>query len=66
VFGAAALFTRADEFDTLRLRWRDMLTQGTNSSLGDPLYATWIDSVGSGARSLEHAQHQCSTRLWSA
>src|SRR5438552_1387404 len=36
----------ADEFDTLRLRWRDMLTFGTNSNPADTNYSAWISSVG--------------------
>ena len=45
-----AVAARADEFDLLRLKWRDMLTQGTNASVADPLYAGWISSVGSDAQ----------------
>ena len=48
---AAGLARAADEFDALRLRWRDALTQGTNASLGNPLYLNWINSVGSSAQS---------------
>ena len=36
----------ADEFDSLRLRWRDMLTFGTNSNPADTDYSAWISSVG--------------------
>lgn len=41
---------RADEFDTLRLKWRDLLTQGTNASPADPLYAGWIADVAASAQ----------------
>jgi hyaluronate lyase len=45
-----ALAATADEFDTLRLRWRDMLTMGTNANPADPNYAGWISSIGSTAQ----------------
>src|SRR2546423_15430591 len=41
----------ADEFDTLRLRWRDMLTFGTNSNPADTNYSAWISSVGTAGAS---------------
>ena len=40
----------ADELDTLRLKWRDMLTMGTNVNAADPLYADWISSVANSAQ----------------
>src|SRR5207237_6170610 len=40
-----ALCSSADEFDTLRLRWRDMLTFGTNATKSDTNYFNWISSV---------------------
>ncbi len=49
-FMAAMLFSppalSADEFDTLRLKWREMLTLGTNANPADPNYAGWISSIG--------------------
>src|SRR5207249_1376981 len=33
------------------LKWRDMLTQGTNSSRSDPLYSNWIAQVESTGQS---------------
>jgi len=47
---AAATLARADEFDTLRLKWRDLLTLGTNVVPADPLYATWTSSIGTTAQ----------------
>ncbi len=37
--------SRGDEFDSLRGRWRDMLTFGTNSTKSDPTYSNWIATV---------------------
>ena len=70
IFTAAlsAMGTRADEFDTLRLKWRDMITQGTNFNQYDPLYSAWIASVESTARSYSNSLNTSSNRtyLWSA
>lgn len=65
---AAGLARAADEFDALRLRWRDSLTQGTNASLGNPLYLNWINSVGSSAQSHWNSLNTDPGRtyLWSA
>src|ERR1043166_4049925 len=69
---AAVLVTtacvRASEFDTLRLRWRDMLTQGTNANLSDGLYTAWINSVGSTAQSYWNSLNTSPSRtyLWSS
>lgn len=64
---AVAMLARADEFDTLRLRWRDMLTQGTNASSSDPLYQSWISQVGSTANSFLNSMNTSPGRtfLWS-
>ena len=64
---AAVLVARADEFDTLRLKWKDMLTQGTNFSQYDPLYSAWIASVESTTRSYSNSLITASNRtyLWS-
>src|SRR6185436_20778631 len=34
-----------NEFDDLRQKWRDMLTQGTNVTRVDPLYSNWMAQV---------------------
>ena len=59
---------RAGEFDTLRLRWRDLLTQGTNASFSNPLYQNWISSVGNSAQSYWSTMNTSPTRtnLWNA
>ena len=59
---------RADEFDTLRLKWRDMVTQGTNASAFDPLYSPWITSLGSMSQSYWNSMSPSAgrTNLWSA
>ncbi len=64
---AAAGMARADEYDTLRLRWRDLLTQGTNASFSNPLYSAWISSVGTTATSYKNSLNTSPTRtnLWS-
>jgi len=40
---------RADEFDDLRLRWRDMLTGGTNLDLGDAVVQSRLNSIANTA-----------------
>jgi len=57
---------RASEFDTLRLRWRDLLTQGTNASFANPLYQNWINSIGNSAQSYWSSMNTSPTRtnLW--
>ncbi len=64
---ATATVARADEFDTLRLKWRDMLTQGTNAGLASPLYSNWVVSVGSTAQSYWNSLNTSPNRtnLWS-
>ncbi|HEY0549621.1 MAG TPA: polysaccharide lyase 8 family protein, partial [Verrucomicrobiae bacterium] len=64
---AAAGIARADEYDTLRLRWRDLITQGTNANFSDPLYSAWIDSVGTTATSYRNSLNASPNRtyLWS-
>ena len=58
---------RADDFDALRGKWRDMLTQGTNASPANPLYSAWINSVGSTAQSYWNSLNTSPSRtnLWS-
>lgn len=41
---------RADEFDVLRLKWRDLLTLGTNVQPSDPLYSNWVTSIAANAQ----------------
>ncbi len=67
-FLLAAFSAQAGEFDTLRLRWRDLLTQGTNASFSNPLYQSWISSVGNSAQSYWSTMNTSPTRtnLWSA
>ena len=48
---ATAVSARPDDFDALRLKWRDMLTQGTNCNPAIPLYSNWIAEVESSAYS---------------
>ncbi|HWN93782.1 MAG TPA: polysaccharide lyase family 8 super-sandwich domain-containing protein, partial [Methylomirabilota bacterium] len=64
---ATTMPAHADEFDTLRLKWRDMLTQGTNASLANPLYSNWIVSVGATAQSYRNSLNTSPNRtnLWS-
>ncbi|HEY0455928.1 MAG TPA: hypothetical protein VGE41_06105, partial [Verrucomicrobiae bacterium] len=50
VFGET-FSARADEFDGLRLKWRNMLTMGTNANSTDTNYAPWISAVSSVAQS---------------
>jgi len=40
---------RADEFDDLRLKWRDLLTGGTNLNLADALVQSRLASIASAA-----------------
>src|SRR5882672_9839333 len=47
---AAAMEARANDFDVLRVKWCEMLTQGTNSNRLDPLYSNWITQVESTAQ----------------
>ena len=67
-FLLSAFSSRAGEFDTLRLRWRDLLTQGTNASFSNPLYQNWISSVGNSAQSYWSTMNTSPTRtnLWNA
>src|SRR2546426_10394301 len=57
----------ADEFDTLRLNWRDMLTMGTNANPVDPMYSGWISNIASTAQSFwnKMAVNTGRTYLWS-
>jgi len=40
-----ATAAHANDYDALRLKWCDMLTQGTNADRGHPLYSNWIAEV---------------------
>jgi hyaluronate lyase len=62
-----ALSARADEFDTLRLKWRDMLTMGANANPADSSYFEWISSIESVAQNYWSSMKTNSTRtcLWS-
>ena len=62
-----ALSARADEFDTLRLKWRDMLTMGANANPADSSYSEWISSIESVAQNYWSSMKTNSTRtcLWS-
>jgi hyaluronate lyase len=56
LFFLAAMFglglsARASDFASLRLRWRDMLTQGTNCNRALPLYSNWVAEVESTGQS---------------
>lgn len=41
---------RADEFDDLRLKWRNLITLGTNVQPANPLYASWVAEVSAAAQ----------------
>src|SRR4051812_1070156 len=62
-----ALTAQADEFDLLRLKWRDMLTQGTNANPADPRYSGWITNVSTDAQRYWNSMATNSGRtfLWS-
>jgi hyaluronate lyase len=49
LFGCSRL--PADEFDDLRLKWRDILTGGTNLNLADPVVQSRLAGVASTANS---------------
>jgi hyaluronate lyase len=68
IFFAVGRSARADEFETLRLRWREMLTQGTNASLSSSLYQNWINSLGTSAQSYWNTLNTGPTRtyLWTS
>ena len=57
----------ADEFDALRLRWRDFLTGGTNLDTGEPAVANALDSLAAAAQSYWDRLEKSSSRsfLWS-
>jgi len=40
----------ADDYDTLRLKWRETLTLGTNYNPAHPDYAAWVASIGAQAQ----------------
>ena len=57
---------RADEYDTLRLKWLDHLTMGTNANPTDPSYSGWISSIATVAQNNWNSMRTNSTRtyLW--
>jgi hyaluronate lyase len=65
-FTAAAEVASADDFDVLRLRWREILTGGTNLDLADPAIAHSLESLSSSAQSLWNKLVTASDRtyLW--
>ncbi len=58
---------RADDFDTLRLEWRDFTTGGTNLNLADPYIASRVSGAGSSANSYWSSMNKAAGRtyLWS-
>lgn len=56
----------ADTFDLLRLRWREMITLGTNANRSDPLYSGWISAIESTAQNRWSTllTDPARTRLW--
>lgn len=58
----------ADAFDDLRLKWRDMLTQGTNATRSNPLYSNWIVQVENTGQSYLNSLNTSANRtyLWSS
>ncbi|MFJ3583018.1 polysaccharide lyase 8 family protein [Streptomyces sp. NPDC090127] len=53
----------ADAFDTLRLKWRELLL-GTGFGAGDPLYAGRLTELGTRAASYRSSMAPSSTSLW--
>jgi hyaluronate lyase len=41
---------RADEYDVLRLKWRDLITLGTNVQPANPLYSSWVSTIAADAQ----------------
>src|ERR1035438_2034266 len=58
---------RADDFDLLRVKWRDALTGGTNYSLTDGLVKTRLSSITNTAWSYWNSMDKSPTRtyVWS-
>jgi len=59
---ATALSARPDQFDDLRLKWLNTLTQGTNSQ--NAVYPKWIEEVESDAYSYLNLLNVSSNRTW--
>ncbi len=57
-------FSQADEFDTLRLRWRDSLTLGTNANALNPNHSNWIASASSSAQKYWNSLNTSPARTW--
>src|SRR5262249_16046921 len=55
------------DFETLRQKWRDMLTLGTNANPADPDYSGWITSIGKNSQSYWSSMNTNANRtfLWS-
>lgn len=58
---------QADEFDTLRLKWRDLLTGGTNLNLADPAVKSRLGNIADAATSYWNSMDKSPSRthLWS-
>src|SRR4051794_22800613 len=63
---AVAAAARADEFDTLRQKWADMLTGGSSLNRSDPATAAAITSVTNTANTFWNSLNKAATRtsLW--
>lgn len=63
----AATVARADEFDTLRQKWSDMLTGGAGLNLADPRLASAVTGITSTANTHWASLNKSTTRtfLWS-
>ncbi|MFB7308275.1 polysaccharide lyase 8 family protein [Streptomyces sp. NPDC056192] len=53
----------ADEYDTLRLRWRELLL-GTGIDASDPLFASRLATLGTQATTYRSSMAPSSTSLW--
>ncbi|MBI5771935.1 MAG: polysaccharide lyase 8 family protein [Verrucomicrobia bacterium] len=67
IFALTVLSARADEFDTLRQKWSDMLTGGASLRLTDTQTASAITSITNTANSNWNSLNKSATRtsLWS-
>ncbi len=62
----AAEILRADEYDDMRVKWREALTFGTNAVMSDPLYSPWISTLTANATSYLNTMSNSPSRtfLW--
>ena len=62
-----AALARADEFDTLREKWADMLTGGRSLNLADPRITSGVTSITNAANTQWNSLNKSATRtyLWS-